>query len=151
VGVAIEPRPELGELALDALGDIGGRDAARDHAEDECEHREAARPRDQAVALAAQCLSGGRGQQGQARLRGVAHREEPAADVPASAEPRGDPEQDGARHHRKQQHRRPGAGERAQFLGPSQRRRPAQPAGPAGDVGHRPQQHEQPDRAAAQF
>lgn len=50
--------PEIGELALDALGDVGGRDALGDRAEDERERRHGADPGDQGPALATQRLSG---------------------------------------------------------------------------------------------
>ena len=71
-------------------------------AEDEREHADAARPRDEAAPLAAQGLRGGRGEKPEARGALSRDGQHPGADVPAGADPAARIEQQRAR-------RRPGA------------------------------------------
>ena len=87
----------------------------------------------------------------QTRLGGVACRQDAGADVAVGGDPRRSREQQQGRRGREHQHERMGAGERPQFLRPSQRRGPTKPAGAVRGVGDDAQHQGQPDDCAAQL
>ena len=136
----IEPLPSFSSCWRDALRRRRPARRCRHRPDHERERGDAAQPGEQRAALRRAAPARPARTAGPAAARRASRAGEDARpDVAAFARAARERQQQHARRRRQHQHERPRAGERAQLLGPAQRRSPAQPAGAAGGVGDHPQ------------